>query len=203
VTAQNLAVMKADLIQVQKASRSMDCAAREALTEVMFLSDQVIGELRTVSYLLHPPLLDEAGLVPAIGWYVSGFMQRSGIKVEWRAMPEIPRFRPDMEVVLYRVVQEGLTNIHRHSGSARAVLSLFTQNGDVVVQIQDYGCGIAEFRADNGGTVSSPGVGIPGMRQRMNQLGGRLKIESGPRGTTVTASAPIQEGRCASYSRSR
>jgi signal transduction histidine kinase len=196
VTAQNLAVIKADLIQVQKFSRNMDSVAREALTEVMLLSDQVIKELRTVSYLLHPPLLDEAGLVPAIGWYVRGFMQRSGIKVEMPVMLENGRLRPDLEAVIYRVVQEGLTNIHRHSGSASAVLSLFRQNGDVVVQIQDHGCGIVDLE-----TVSSPGVGLLGMRQRLNQLGGHLEIDSGPQGTTITARAPILEKSSASYSR--
>jgi signal transduction histidine kinase len=201
-TAQDLAVIKGNIVHVQKLSSDMDSRAKDALAEVMFLCDQVIKELRTVSYLLHPPLLEEAGLVRAIRWYVQGFTLRSHIEVEVRVSDEVGRLQPDMETALFRVVQEGLTNIHRHSGSPRAVLSLFMEKGEVILRIQDQGRGIPELSPGTQ-TVIFPGVGIPGMRQRLNQLGGQLEIESNRYGTTVTARAPVLEERIASYSNCR
>ena len=189
VTAQNIAMVKAELSIAWAASTGRRTA--EQLREGILVCDQVIKELRTLSYLLHPPFLDDAGLVPALRWYVRGFVERTTIDVEILLTEDIGRLSLDTETALFRVVQESLTNIHRHSGSRSAVVWLTKDKEEVVVRIQDDGCGINE-KADNaaGGT---PGVGIMGMRHRLRQLGGRLEIESDSHGTTVTARTPISK----------
>jgi signal transduction histidine kinase len=193
VTAQNLAAIKADLTLAQSALGTMDVRTREAVEESMSLCDQVIQELRTVSYLLHPPLLDEAGLVAAVQWYVRGFIQRSGIQIKMEVSGPIGRLSSELEIALFRVIQEALTNIHRHSGSQSALIMISKDPGYVVVCIRDEGRGIPELRSNGNGAIESPGVGILGMRERLRQLGGHLEIESSAQGTTVTASAPISE----------
>src|SRR6185436_10800965 len=175
----------------------------ETLDESISLCTQVIQELRTLSYVLHPPFLDEAGLVPALQWFVRGFIQRSGVQVELLVMDEIGRLPTDVETALFRVVQECLTNIHRHSGSRSAVIWVTKQDEAVVVRVTDDGHGFALPRPDTREVPLLPGVGIPGMRQRLRQLGGELEIESSPEGTTVNAKIPISEGRYAAYSSSR
>ena len=187
VTAQNIAMVKAELSIAWAGSTGRRTA--EQLREGILVCDQVIKELRTLSYLLHPPFLDDAGLVPALRWYVRGFVESTTIDVEILVTEDIGRLSIDTETALFRVVQESLTNIHRHSGSRSAVVWLTKDKEEVVVRIQDDGCGMNE-KADTaaGGT---PGVGIIGMRHRLRQLGGRLEIESDSHGTTVTARTPI------------
>jgi two-component system NarL family sensor kinase len=185
VTVQNLATIKAGLGQAIRAPERT--GGVQELQESAALCDQVIQELRTLSYLLHPPLLDEAGLVAALQCYVHGFVQRSGIDVEILVLDEIGRLPSDRETVLFRVVQESLTNIHRHSGSHSAVIWVLKDQEDVVLRIQDDGRGIDE-------SASTSGVGIPGMRQRLNQIGGTFEIESDSHGTVVTARAPMTTG---------
>jgi signal transduction histidine kinase len=172
----------------------------DMLTESMALCDQVIKELRTLSYLLHPPLLDEAGLVPALQWYVRGFVERSGINVEIVVLEDIGRIPSDAEMALFRIVQESLTNIHRHSGCRSALIWVTKDDGEVIVRIQDDGHGMPERLADGSTIGQTNGVGILGMRQRLKQLGGRLEIESDSQGTTVTARAPISRGDYIAYS---
>src|SRR5262249_42694232 len=162
VTVQNLASIKADLTRVRKASQTHDPRILERIDDGLMLSEQVIKELRTLSYLLHPPLLDELGLIPALQWFVRGYMERSRIQVEFRIEGDVGRLTPDIETTLFRVAQESLTNIHRHSGSPSAVICITRDRDTVVLQIADEGRGISqEWRSRN--QVASPGVGIMGM----------------------------------------
>jgi two-component system NarL family sensor kinase len=203
VTVQDLAAIRADLTRIELASQSMGAGIRETFDESLALCDQVIKDLRTLSYLLHPPLLDEAGLVPALQWFVRGFIQRSGVQVELLVMEDIGRLGSDIETALFRVVQECLTNIHRHSGSKSAVIWVTKEDGTVRIQIADEGRGFAWPSDPDHDTTLSMGVGIMGMRQRLKQLGGELEIESNAHGTTVNAKIKISEGQDAAYSLSR
>ena len=188
VTAQNLLAMTLGLAEVQRQPDGLSEEVRNALARCQTLGRQSLQEIRTLSYLLHPPLLDEAGLVSALRWYTDGFAKRSGIDVELIAPRDLGRLSLDIETALFRVVQECLTNIYRHSGSKAALIRLARDAERVVLIVKDDGCGI-EGRghkewSENGLTL---GVGIPGMRQRLLQLGGKLDIESDAGGTTVTA----------------
>jgi PAS domain S-box-containing protein len=153
---------------------------------------QLHSEIRTTSYLLHPPLLDEAGLFSAISWYTRGINDRSGIRVELDMPASFGRLPRDTELVVFRLVQESLTNIHRHSGSKTAQVRLSRQDDLVTVEVCDQGKGIDPARLAairSGGS----GVGIRGMRERLHQLRGELRIESSDAGTQVVASIPIAQ----------
>jgi len=199
-TVQDMVAIKAGLACLGKGAKYLDTNLAETWHESVSLCNQVIKELRTLSYVLHPPLLDEAGLVPALTWFVRGFIQRSGIPVELMVVDNIGRLPLDVETALFRVVQESLTNIHRHSGGGKAVIEVTRQENTVGLRIMDDGHGFslpATEDALDGGL--SPGVGIAGMRQRLNQLGGQLDIESGPQGTTVNATVCLSEDRDHAY----
>jgi two-component system NarL family sensor kinase len=157
----------------------------------MDLVERSMSGVRTLSYLLHPPLLDESGLLPAVRWYVEGFARRSGIKVDLDAPLTMERLPRDVETTLFRVVQEALINIHRHAQSATARLRLRLDE-DVTLEVQDDGRGMAPelvARLMSGGGGS--GVGIAGIRERLTPLAGALEIESSERGTTVRAVVPL------------
>ena len=163
------------------------------LAECMDIVDKSISEIRTISHLLHPPLLDEAGLAVAIKWYVDGFAQRSKIHVETDIPDDLGRLPSAVELTLFRILQEGLTNIHRHSGASKAEVTLARSPGGLVLRIRDHGVGIEEdvlsrFYSENSGT----GVGLAGMRERIRELGGRLEIHS-DHGTAVEATVPARE----------
>ena len=150
-------------------------------------------EVRTISHLLHPPLLDEAGLASALRWYVEGFSQRSRIKVDLDLPSDFGRLPREMETAIFRVVQECLTNIHRHSGSPLAKIRLRRHEHDVLVQVEDKGRGIPPEKQQEMMTSGKVGVGVRGMRERLRQLGGSLEIESSGSGTTVEVQLPIME----------
>jgi signal transduction histidine kinase len=164
---------------------------------------QSIREVRTVSYLLHPPLLDEAGLGLALRNFVEGFMERSGIAVALEVSPDLGRLPADIELVLFRIVQEALTNVARHSGSPTARIHLAyerqTAGPQVVLTIEDAGRGMPEtagIRGLIGRNRSSPamrGVGLASMRERLHQIDGRLAIASEPGYTRIKAVVPIRE----------
>ena len=198
VTVQNMVAIKANLTFVENRPRDPAPVRAETLRESMSLCDQVIKELRTLSYLLHPPFLDEVGLGPAVQWYVRGFVQRSGIQVEV-LMEDIGRLPTEVETALFRMVQETLTNIHRHSGSKSAVIWLTKEEDTAVLRVSDSGHGFSLPVTPENKEWTSPGVGILGMRQRLRQLGGELEIESSSQGTTVNARVPISKGEYASY----
>lgn len=191
-TAQNLFAISMNLQRMSQFNEAND-ELEELVSECQSLGEQSLKEIRTLSYLLHPPLLDQTGLVPALQWYVEGFTKRSGIYVDLFAEP-IGRLQSDVEMALFRVVQEALANVHRHSTSETASIRLEHRNGDIVLQIKDRGKGlaIADYNHDTDGVVSL-GVGIPGMKQRLRQLGGTLDISSSQTGTTVSAVVPVEK----------
>ena len=184
--AMNLGLARNDLERVTKIA--------EALNDSENLVRQMSTEVRTISHLLHPPLLDEAGLSSALRWYVNGFAQRSGIRVDLDLPDDFRRLPGEMETAIFRVVQESLTNIHRHSDSPAAKIVLRYQKGEILVEVEDNGKGIPPEKLEEMASAGAPGVGIRGMRERLRQLGGTLKIESGESGTSVIVRLPIPEG---------
>jgi two-component system, NarL family, sensor kinase len=151
-----------------------------------------------LSYLLHPPLLDDLGLVSALKEYVQGFSERSGIQAQFCAIKEFERLPQPLEIALFRIVQESLANIQRHSGSDSAEIRLTQQDSLLTLEVIDYGqgfyqdpSGMVTGSSTNGGRAPRLGVGIPGMRERIAQLGGRLEIISGSTGTTVRATISV------------
>jgi|HubBroStandDraft_2_1064218.scaffolds.fasta_scaffold44911_3 signal transduction histidine kinase len=161
----------------------------EALSESLTLIDSCTAEVRTLSHLLHPPLLEEMGLASAMSWYLEGFTQRSGIQVELDMAPQPDRLPQPLELALFRVVQESLTNIHRHSGSKLAKIALRIENGNALLTIEDQGKGIS----NGNGHSAKDGVGIASMRERVRELGGQFHLTSTPSGTTVQAVIPLQQ----------
>lgn len=176
-------------------SRSLDPAAVRAISDSRSMVEQISGEIRTISHLLHPPLLDAAGLASALRWYVDGFSERSKINVDLHISEAIGRLSDEMEIAIFRMVQECLTNVHRHSGSLSASIRLLLENGQIVVEVQDAGKGISPQSHLALRTAGRTGVGFRGMRERLRQLGGTLQIESDQSGTSVIASLPLQESR--------
>jgi two-component system NarL family sensor kinase len=162
--------------------------ALSKLTESLNLVHQCSSEIRTLSYLLHPPLLEDVGLGPAVEWFVEGFVKRSGIHVNLEIHPDLGRLKSDLELALFRVIQECLTNIHRHSGSKTASIRIALIDGTLTLEIKDEGAGIPPDKLSNMAKVS--GVGIAGMGQRLNDLRGSLQISSDSSGTVVRASIP-------------
>ena len=161
------------------------------LIKAVQLVEEAIKEVRTLSYLLHPPLLEETGLSSAIQWYLDGFSSRSNIKVSFHRDSKFPRLSRDLELAMFRVLQESLTNVHRHSGSPTAEVRLYQEGGYAVLEICDHGRGMDQklLRRKNSTAL---GIGVRGMMERMRQIGGELQLKSGPNGTTVRAKAPIQ-----------
>jgi two-component system NarL family sensor kinase len=161
--------------------------------ELNGLADQALREIRTTSYLLHPPLLDESGFAAAASWYVDGFNKRSPIQVRLE-LPEGIRLPGSVEIVLFRVLQESLTNITKHAESATVDVLLQLDQNVISLSVRDYGKGISGERlAKMNGSGSDVGVGIAGMRERLQELGGRLEISSDSTGTLLKASVPLPE----------
>src|SRR5688572_7048598 len=186
-TAQDLTALKMLLARLSRTCDRLDERERNALTESMSLADESIAQIRTLSYLLHPPFLDETGLLSALRWYAAGFAERSGIKVALDLPESFERLPLDTETALFRIVQESLTNIHRHAKSTTARIRLQRDAGTLVLEISDRGIGIPEAslrRIRSGGGIV--GVGIAGMSERVEQLGGSLQITSSDQGTTGT-----------------
>jgi two-component system NarL family sensor kinase len=148
-------------------------------------------EVRTISHLLHPPLLDEAGLASALRWYVDGFAQRSKIKVDLKFPADFGRLPRESETAIFRTVQECLTNIHRHSGSSIATIRIDASVNQVRLEVEDRGKGISQEKQSEMASTGIPGVGIRGMRERLRQLGGSLDIHSDGKGTLIVAQLPV------------
>ncbi|MGA8274482.1 MAG: CHASE3 domain-containing protein [Candidatus Sulfotelmatobacter sp.] len=176
---------------------SLDMVSRAHPTDTLLvgaikLLDQSIVETRTISHLLHPPLLDEVGFASAARWYIEGFSARSGVEVKLEMPENLSRLPRPLELVLFRILQESLTNIHRHSKSTKAEVALTLLPDRVVLQVKDYGRGIPQdllkaFRTRG----TSFGVGLTGMRERVRELGGRLEIQSNLSGTQISATMPL------------
>lgn len=203
ITGQKLAFQSIALSQIlNRKSSGLDPESRRALLECSALSKQVGDEIRTLSYLLHPPLLDELGLSSAVKWYVEGFEHRSGIKVNVEIDSDFVRLSPDVEVTLFRVIQESLTNVHRYSASPNAFVRLKATSNEIELQIGDSGKGMSQDTLDaKTGKVVPLGVGIQGMRERIRQLAGKLEITSQPnQGTLVKATLPLSTAQASEES---
>jgi len=181
----NLAGVRADIDLLTKTTA--------VLTDSEDLVREMSKEVRTISHLLHPPLLDEAGLASALRWYVDGFAQRSKIEVDLDCPNNFGRLPRIVETAAFRLVQECLTNIHRHSGSPTAKIRLRHSDHEITVEVEDKGKGIPADKLEEMASVGIPGVGITGMRERVRQLGGTLDIGSSGSGTTVRARLPVSE----------
>jgi PAS domain S-box-containing protein len=165
--------------------------AAKAIKESLGLVQELSRELRTISHLLHPPLLDEVGLASALRSYLDGFTERSQIKVDFELPEDLGRLPQDLETALFRIVQECLTNIHRHSESPVARIRVTRGNGQVSLEVEDRGKGIPPEEREAMNSGGTPGVGIRGMRERTRQLGGTLEINSNGSGTVVTVRLPV------------
>ena len=190
VTGQNLAAISFNLASLDHAS-ALPSNLRNTLADCQTLCQESLKEIRTLSYLLHPPTLDKFGLVGAVEWYVRGFIERTGIDVTLDIKKEIGRLPPELEMNLFRVVQEGLTNIRRHSGSDTATIRLDKQETQLILQIEDRRKRLPNNAGTrkHGGNIRA-GVGIPAMRERLRHHGGYLEIRSHDTGTTLTAIVP-------------
>ncbi len=194
-TGQILATLMLKVGTVKRSLPADNRKALKALSECSALAKQCSDDLRTLSYLLHPPSLDEEGLASAVRCYVQGFARRSGIHVELSVPPEVGRLPQEVETSLFRIVQEGLTNVHLHSGSPRAWVKITSTPSEVALEIGDEGRGMPSQVLNRvPSDISHLGVGIAGMRERVRQLGGRLLIDSGNRGTKVRVTLPLSGG---------
>lgn len=200
-TAQNLVAAILDVDRLHQTASELGDVSEELLDEARALIEQSLQEIRTLSYLLHPPLLDELGLASALSWYVRGFESRSGITVAVAIDEGMERLPAAVEQALFRIVQEALTNIHRHSGSATAEIRLSGSASEVVLEITDQGRGMPAEGGSDRSNIASLGVGVSGMRARLQQLGGELTIRGTGRGTTVTATVSLDRLRSISAER--
>jgi PAS domain S-box-containing protein len=191
-TGQDLVALATTLSQIHASIPSSSRKLRKLASQCQALADQCIRDVRTLSYLLHPPMLDEAGLEDAIRHYASGFTHRTGIDVQLEMSPRLGRMKPDVELALFRVVQESLTNIQRHSGSPLAKIGIERDSGKITLEISDKGTGISgSLRKRNEKLPFGPGVGIPSMHERVKLIGGQFDIESSNSGTTVRVRIPV------------
>jgi len=195
-TGQKIAALSMSLDRVARLLDTRKPERQEALNEGREIVRMIGEEIRTLSYLLHPPLLDESGLGSAIRWYAEGFQKRSGIKLNVNIAADFGRLSTEVEMALFRVVQESLTNVHRYSGSPDAEISVFGTADTVKLEVVDHGKGIeagtARVKVEG---IAALGVGIPGMRERLRQLGGQLEVDFGRDGTRVSASVPLKKAK--------
>jgi len=179
----NLAAVGTDIERLVKAAGTVNDSAA--------LVQELSKEVRTISHLLHPPLLDEAGLASALRWYIEGFAQRSKIKIDLKFPEDFGRLPRESETAIFRTVQECLTNIHRHSESLTATIRIVASHSHVRVEVEDRGKGIPPEKQSEMASTGIPGVGIRGMRERLRQLGGSLDIHSNSKGTLIVAQVPV------------
>jgi signal transduction histidine kinase len=189
-TAQLLAALSINLGRLRDSALEPDRRA-QVLSETIDLAAACSAEIRTVTYLLHPPLLDEVGLADALRVYVQGFNQRTGIGVEILIPRDFGRLASEMETALFRVAQEGLANVHKHSGSRSAVIRLERDPCEVRLVLQDRGHGLPTALLPWAKEFVHFGVGLTGMRERAEQLGGRLELSSDDAGVRLTVTLPL------------
>jgi two-component system, NarL family, sensor kinase len=183
-TAQILATLAMNLSAIGSGKQSEDGDNRKLVAQSAGLVDSLLGEVRQLSHLLHPPTLDEMGLPSAVQWYAEQFAKRTNINVILEICNEFGRLSREKEIAMFRVVQESLSNVQQHSGSARATVRLTRSPGHVSVHVSDLGRGMPIT------SWATKGVGISGMRERIRQLGGVLNVHSNGHGTLVTADLP-------------
>jgi PAS domain S-box-containing protein len=190
---QLLSMAKLNLSLAQEHLGAIHPRAAGYIEECSKLIDQALSEVRTISYLLHPPLLEELGLAGVLPWYVSGFSERSRIKVSLEVPKEMGRLPREIELGLFRIVQECLTNVHRHSNSTTANISLSFGNRQVRLKVEDQGKGMAATTKESGNQGRTAGVGLSGIRERVTNLGGLMQIRSGDWGTAIEVVFPTAE----------
>lgn len=192
---QYLAILKMNLDSLQLSSAANNNGAGKNIESCIRLADDSLKEVRTISYLLYPPMLEEMGLKTAIPWYLDGFSKRSSIQTTFEVDPNFGRLTLEAELALFRVLQESLTNVHRHSGSSTAGVALSMAGDKAVLEIRDRGKGIPQKFYEQAGEdwMGSIGVGLRGMNERLKQLGGKLEITSNVLGTRVTAILPASQ----------
>ena len=176
---------------------------RKLLQDSHIASRQALDEVRTVSYVLHPPILDGLGLVPALRWYLDGLEKRTNLKIDFEAPVEVSHLAPEAERALFRIVQESITNVLRHSGGTAIRVELSKNSKDVTLEIEDNGQGMSAEQLSQVEGAATLGVGIAGMRERVRQLGGTFKIQSGLHGTRVLVTVAADEERYAAHSAGR
>ena len=188
---QMVAALQMQLTPLKADAGKLSPKLASGITESLAIVQQLSQELRTVSYLLHPPLLDELGLPSALRWYIGGFAERSKIDVQLELAEDLGRLPCEMETTLFRIVQESLTNIHRHSGSDRACIRLNRSDDSLYLEVRDFGKGIMASRNNGASSTPRSGVGIQGMRERVRQLNGNFEIQSTADGTRVSVRLPV------------
>jgi two-component system NarL family sensor kinase len=188
---QTLAALGMNLAQLAKNARTNPAQIAKDIEDAEGLVQHLNREIRTTSYLLHPPLLDESGLASALDWYGQGLKERSGLDIELRVPENFERLPADMELVVFRLVQESLTNVHRHSGSKTASIQVARDADRVIVEVQDKGSGMSAERLAEIQSKGT-GVGIMGMRERLRPFNGELVVESNGFGTKVYATLPLK-----------
>ena len=189
---QYLAALQMNLTALQRESSTLAASQAKRVADSMEIVNRCISEIRTISYLMHPPLLDEMGLTVALKGYAVGFADRSGIRVDLDIPRDLGRLHADTETAIFRVVQQSLANIHRHSGSPVAKIKIRRDNEQTTVEIADKGCGIApDLLREFDDCTRLLGVGIAGMRERIRGMKGQFSIRSSRKGTAVKVSLPI------------
>jgi signal transduction histidine kinase len=190
VVGQLLAGICMNLSVVSREAGRLSPNAQKAMSDNAEMVQEIIRNVRSMSHLLHPPLLDESGLRSALSWYVDEFGRRSGVKVNFECSPELGRLPSDMEIALFRIVQESLGNVLRHSQSPTAFISLDTSRDEILLSVKDEGVGMSSDRERQIQMGDRQGVGVRGMRERVRQLNGSFKVRSGARGTEISVALP-------------
>jgi two-component system, NarL family, sensor kinase len=180
-----------NIAQVKREKERLSDMGARCVSENSDLIDQAMSEIRTVAYLLHPPMLDEMGLSSALPMYIEGFAQRSKVSVEFEAAHDLGRLPEDYELALFRIVQECLTNIHRHSGSSTATVMLSRTETEVRLEVRDRGKGIDDEMTKKIASGVGSGVGMRGMQERIKLMHGKMVVNSNPTGTSVVVTLPI------------
>jgi len=189
-TGQMLVALNVNLTLLDAEIKGTNPKVERIVEESASIIDEITQQIRTMSYLLHPPLLDETGLRSALQWYIEGFSNRSRIDVKLEMPGDLGRLPQEMEIAVFRIVQECLTNVHRHSGSKRAEVKIGIEQPCIKVQVKDYGNQKTKPRRMEAGRFA-PGVGMLGMQERVRLFAGSLQVLPGEGGTVVEASLPI------------
>ncbi len=188
--SQDLDQIKLSLVTLEKAASAQ---SSESFADVIALVEKCFKETRTISYLLHPPLLEELGLNSAVNWYVAGFAQRTGIQVNLDMAHSLQRLPMNLEILLFRILQEALANVHRHSHSPSVDVRSEIGSDVVLLQVKDRGRGIPAHLLEQYKSGVGTGVGLRSMRERVGEVGGKLEIESDHLGTLIRATIPLAE----------
>lgn len=186
---QHLAALGMGLARIEDDAKRDPARLSKSIQDAQDLIQDLTREIRTTSYLLHPPMLDESGLSSALSWYIQGLAERSGLSIELNIAEDLERLAPELELAIFRLVQECLTNIHRHSGSKTAVIRIAREADKIYAEVQDHGKGISQERLAEIQSKGA-GVGIRGMRERVHQSHGELTVDSNALGTKITAIFP-------------